>query len=396
MKKHICTHCGEEFTGRKRKYCNDKCRHEYDKVRQRKQYRLDNNIKSRSCPICDKEFEPNRNGALTKYCSQNCADEARRTRNRERWRKQNIIPNDIEWIKNKVPEGWEYIGGYKNGNPNSIIQLRCKDCGYVKEIVIKVAKRFEVLNCDNCWVDPRNKYGTQDDWLKAKRPMWDKQIEETRKRKEAERLAKIETKECTECGKEFETHIKNKVTCSKECSRKRANRLRSDYHSNRYNEDNYIDRDISLERLYQRDEGICYICGGACDYEDYSVDGNGYFTAGPNYPSIDHILPIARGGMHSWDNVKLAHHYCNSLKVDQLPSEFFDEPIQIDIDEAYALARTVSPKKKEVKQYTRDKELINIYESTAEASRQTGIKVKGIQKCARGECATYKGYIWEY
>ena len=77
MKKHICTHCGEEFTGKKRKYCNDKCRYEYDKVRKRKQYRLDNNIKSRSCPICDKEFEPNRNGALTKYCSQDCADEAR-------------------------------------------------------------------------------------------------------------------------------------------------------------------------------------------------------------------------------------------------------------------------------------------------------------------------------
>ena len=45
MQTYICVHCGEEFTGKKRKYCNDKCRYEYNKVRKIKQYRLDNNIK---------------------------------------------------------------------------------------------------------------------------------------------------------------------------------------------------------------------------------------------------------------------------------------------------------------------------------------------------------------
>ena len=51
---------------------------------------------------------------------------------------------------------------------------------------------------------------------------------------------------------------------------------------------------------------------------------------------------------------------------------------------------------KEVRQLTREGKIINIYESTIEAERQTGVKSKGIQKCARGECPTYKGYVWQY
>lgn len=35
---------------------------------------------------------------------------------------------------------------------------------------------------------------------------------------------------------------------------------------------------------------------------------------GDNYPSVDHIVPLAKGGLHSWDNVQLAHFKCNTLK----------------------------------------------------------------------------------
>jgi hypothetical protein len=39
---------------------------------------------------------------------------------------------------------------------------------------------------------------------------------------------------------------------------------------------------------------------------------------------------------------------------------------------------------------------VESYESTTEAERQTGIKCRGIQNCARGETKTYKGYVWKY
>ena len=38
----------------------------------------------------------------------------------------------------------------------------------------------------------------------------------------------------------------------------------------------------------------------------------------PNAPTVDHILPLAKGGTHTWDNVQLAHWSCNSDKSDTI------------------------------------------------------------------------------
>lgn len=79
-----------------------------------------------------------------------------------------------------------------------------------------------------------------------------------------------------------------------------------------------IEWNISLEKLIQRDEGICKICGRQVDTEDYYYTDEGYFIAGDNYPSIDHIIPLAKGGTHTWDNIQLAHRHCNSIKSDNI------------------------------------------------------------------------------
>lgn len=63
---------------------------------------------------------------------------------------------------------------------------------------------------------------------------------------------------------------------------------------------------ISLEKLFDRDGGICWLCGKACDIE---ADPNSN-----NYPSIDHVVPISLGGKDEWQNIKLAHRICNSLR----------------------------------------------------------------------------------
>lgn len=76
---------------------------------------------------------------------------------------------------------------------------------------------------------------------------------------------------------------------------------------------NLGDRDITLEKLYNLSDGVCALCGGKCDYEDYVFQGD-YFIAGNRYPSIDHIKPLSKGGSHTWDNVQLAHRQCNSIK----------------------------------------------------------------------------------
>ena len=63
---------------------------------------------------------------------------------------------------------------------------------------------------------------------------------------------------------------------------------------------------ISVQTLYERDHGICWICGQLCDITADSNDNN--------YPSIDHVIPISKGGKDTWENVRLAHRRCNSVR----------------------------------------------------------------------------------
>jgi 5-methylcytosine-specific restriction endonuclease McrA len=74
---------------------------------------------------------------------------------------------------------------------------------------------------------------------------------------------------------------------------------------------------VSLEKLIERDKGICHICGEPVDRNDYFRRDDNYFMVGPRYPSIDHLLPLSRGGGHTWANVKLAHLSCNAIKRDR-------------------------------------------------------------------------------
>lgn len=66
------------------------------------------------------------------------------------------------------------------------------------------------------------------------------------------------------------------------------------------------DNDIDLNTLDLRDGGICHICKGIVDWEASPLSNR--------YGSIDHVIPLAKGGTHTWDNVKLAHRLCNSRK----------------------------------------------------------------------------------
>lgn len=56
---------------------------------------------------------------------------------------------------------------------------------------------------------------------------------------------------------------------------------------------------VNFQDIWERDEGICQLCGDPVQIGDHS---------------LDHIVPIARGGTHEPSNVQLAHPRCNSSK----------------------------------------------------------------------------------
>ena len=71
---------------------------------------------------------------------------------------------------------------------------------------------------------------------------------------------------------------------------------------------------ITLDELMERDNRRCHICGGKVSerrkFGKHGTPRGGMST----YPTVDHIIPVSRGGSHTWENVKLAHWSCNSKR----------------------------------------------------------------------------------
>jgi len=70
----------------------------------------------------------------------------------------------------------------------------------------------------------------------------------------------------------------------------------------KYITDTTVERFPSVE-IFERDKWICQICGDR-------VDKNLTYPS-PMSKSLDHILPVSRGGSHERKNVQLAHLCCN-------------------------------------------------------------------------------------
>ena len=117
-------------------------------------------------------------------------------------------------------------------------------------------------------------------------------------------------------------YYRNSGYCSAECRdvhtkerRKISHKGRRDSH--RYRAKRYgceYDPSVTLKRLIERDGLQCAICGEMCDPDDHTWSE----YTGPMSPSIDHIIPMAKGGGHIWTNVQVAHVICNSYKRDTL------------------------------------------------------------------------------
>ena len=217
-----------------------------------------------------------------------------------------------ERVKEKSLGQFEYVSGYTNKENN--ILVRCTVCGGEFERTYHhLTTRLN--NCPCCVERERLQ-------LKEARDADKERKRKEREAKAIERKAEEERKReerkhpCPVCG---ETTIRNKY-CSVDCAKKADNKRR-DFNRRVKLMSAMVDKDITVEGLYRRDGGTCYLCGRKCNFEDYTVK-DGAFIVGDWYPSIDHVIPLAKGGLHSWDNVMLAHHRCNSEKSDKTISPY--------------------------------------------------------------------------
>lgn len=382
-----CLSCNKETPGY-RKYCQECYRKRVNELA-REYYKKKTG--ERVCKKCGKPADK-----YQQYCHDCKSTRWRDNNYYQNWLKEVNDQADIkrrEFIETHDFGELEYVGGFTTGNCD--ITLRCKTCGSERTLTIDGARSVTKghnaeIRCVICHPNNRHPRYTKSEWNEIQRQRGAEQRAATQAIKEQEKMDRLRTVECAVCGKTFQTIQPNQKTCSKECSKKRKTH-RSDH---RIPSDAIVDRDITLATLYQRDEGICYICGCTCDWNDIEKH-DGYVVTGGKYPSIDHIIPVSRGGKHAWKNVRLACRNCNSKKTDIDPAEFLGTNDYVP-ENAEILKRTPNPRSKAVHQLTKAGELVGSYVSAADAARKTGFKERQIQNSARGETKSYRGFVWEY
>lgn len=318
-----CEYCGKEFTGRKKKYCSRECCYNADVDNKRMKYVWISD-RAEKCLLCGGKLGKGR----YKFCSDECA--------RKHYNIQTGQISHSEILKKECIVCGKEFQTWKSRQTTcseecKILHRKEYDSKRNKSEQRKAYDRVKYLR-----KHPDAKTSEQrheEHLLRLERqkeeqaekaiamflqevesePQRAKKIAEEKRLKEANRKYWQEYEQehtCIECGEKYIAHYPTSKYCSPACQR-RVTRTRRKY------KDITIDKGITLRRLAKRDRDRCQICGGLVDWNDkYKTDKT--IITGNQYPSIDHIIPIAHGGVHSWENVQLAHRICNSIKNDKV------------------------------------------------------------------------------
>ncbi len=148
---------------------------------------------------------------------------------------------------------------------------------------------------------------------------WHKRIEQERKKRLRQAVPRPATRRCPKCSATRPYEVKNCGPCAVERVRRRRERVGADptrprtvaqkhAHASREARRRAAKRHPGAEAVdrltvYKIDQGVCGLCGRDADVEDFE---------------LDHIVPLACGGAHTYANVQVAHGPCNRAKGGRL------------------------------------------------------------------------------
>jgi len=293
-----CKHCGKAFEGRKKKFCSIECQRAHYPTK-----RISKKLLKRECVNCGKSFETR--SYIRKCCSPSCV--------RSRCIKKHIgiVPiyickkcgkefgpkkgNSVNpgkarkylYCSRECSDKRERKKRGRNERPKfcKIVSVNCLECG---EVVIKrphFGKRYFCSSkCQALWMNRRAK----------------------------ERyIPKISNVLCIWCGQSFDTNRYNFRFCSTKCKKENEKIAKYNNHLRRrmHLREGFIEQIKPLE-IFMRDGWKCGICGG-------KINRN-VIAPHPMSASIDHIIPISKGGQHIRTNVRCSHFICNNRKSDNI------------------------------------------------------------------------------
>ena len=274
---------------------------------------------NKKCEFCNNSFTvkyPNRKQYREqRFCSRSCSSKYKQLINPTGIVNKNsheLLDEFKKSFKLKFKD-YDYLYGYKHCE--SEITILCRKCGYKLKRSAQIIRRNKQLTCNGCLI--------KRDCLTKLHNILSRNINSNMKTiaklikskiKTDKKLIEL-TRECFYCNDIYQATHGKSIYCSSKCRTKANN----NYKDNRL-KGKIIDNDITLRQLVIKQQAICYLCGNEVDLNDCYYDSRGNFIAGNMYPSIEHVIPLSKGGLHSWENVDLAHRLCNSKKKDSVYS----------------------------------------------------------------------------
>jgi len=116
---------------------------------------------------------------------------------------------------------------------------------------------------------------------------------------------------CLCCNKQFTPKYGNKrrLICSSVCFKK-FNNLYGSTHKRRAKRFGGAYESINSLHVFQRDKWRCQLCG-------INTPQRLRGKRQPQSPELDHIIPLSKGGSHSYENTQCACSKCNRIKHDK-------------------------------------------------------------------------------
>ena len=270
-----CPVCGVDVP-KGRLYCTDACRDRAHGM-------------VRVCQQCGKEFKRGKPDQL--YCSQECA-----------WQAQKKREDRVCLQCGKAFHPHNTAKGLYCSHECSGIALRTNMCAVCGKWVPS-GRRFCSEECRGA-KDAKERIGYErqfDDMVK-----WMGRLSRSMAKEDRTLIATV----CDQCERTFVTTNRQARYCSDRCRRRHANNRKED----RLYWYGKPDLSVTLEKLFVRGGGRCAECGLLMTFSS-PINSD-------EHPSIDHIVPLSKGGTHTWDNVQLMCRGCNRKKSDTFGGTF--------------------------------------------------------------------------
>ena len=252
------------------------------------------------CLVCGNSFSaPSRKGCIPKYCSDTCRHKVEKDKLRTKADLERMIETRACLVCGEVftARGKGYHRRY------------CSDkCSSKAEHIKRNTKRRDnapLLPCAFCGKQFKKlgtrKYCSSECYIEAKRP-----------------IERIDI--CPMCKTEITLRGNKHKYCSKKCADKAQEKVYRKNSTTRRalrKTNGHVEK-INPEDIFNRDGWKCQLCGKKVSKGLYKTKGTKRHAGAP---SLDHIVPLSRGGEHTKINVQCTCYACNMKKNNKIKGQ---------------------------------------------------------------------------